>query len=476
MPKIAIIGAGSAVFSKNIIADVLWHPALREAEIALMDIDCRRLEICRQMAESINATLCAKATFRATADLSEALAGADFVICTIGIGGAEATRIDLEIPLKFGLNQVIGDTLGVGGIFRSARSIPEVLKLCRLMEKVCPNALLMNYANPMAMHMLAIQRSTPIQSVGLCHGVVYTATTMRMLVAMKDVPAEDVDAHFRRPLRSAEREEEWKRWFALGRDEDLSYTCAGINHMAAFLRFESGGRDLYPELRQILDQPSFNQFEPVRFDLFRWLGYFMTETSAHCSEYIPYYLKNEAERSRCNLPVAAYLDTIKRLSGDIDNLEALLQSGTPVVASEYKLSVEYASRIINAIVTDKPFVFNGNVHNRGGALVTNLPGDSCVEVPCVANRAGITPTFIGDLPPQVAALIRTNINVQDLAVRGILELSKDYLYQAAMLDPNTAATLTLTQIKAVMDALFEAHVADLPAGFRFQGTCHLPTT
>ena len=476
MPKIAIIGAGSAVFSKNIIADVLWHPALRTAEIVLMDVDSRRLEICRRMAESINSTLGANATLRATTDLAEALAGADFVICTIGVGGAGATRIDLEVPLKFGLNQIIGDTLGVGGIFRSARSIPEVLKLCRLMEKKCPNALLMNYANPMAMHMLAIHRSTPVRAVGLCHGVVYTATTMRMLVAMKDVPAKDVDAHFRRPWRSAEREEEWKRWFALGRDENLSYTCAGINHMAAFLRFESGGRDLYPELRQVLDQPAFHQFDPVRFDLFRWLGYFMTETSAHCSEYIPYYLKNEAERSRCNLPVAAYIETVQRLSEDIDRLEAILQSGAPVVAADYSLSVEYASRIINAIVTDRPFVFNGNVHNRGGALISNLPGDSCVEVPCVAGRAGITPTYIGELPPQVAALIRTNINVQDLAVRGILERSKDYLYQAAMLDPNTAATLTLSQIKEVMDALFEAHAANLPSGFRFQGICHLATT
>ena len=469
MPKIAIIGAGSAVFSRNVIADILWHPALRDAEITLMDIDVWRLEICGRMARSINETLGARLTLRITTDLSEALAGADFVICTMGVGGASATRLDLEIPLKLGLKQVIGDTLGVGGIFRAVRSVPVVLELCRLMEKICPNALLMNYANPMAMHMLAIHRASPVRAVGLCHGVVNTATTMRMLVAMKDVPAKDIENHFRRPWRSAEREAEWKQWMTLGHDPDLSYTCAGINHMAAFLRFESGGRDLYPELRRLLDIPDFQAFEPVRFDLFRWLGYFLTETSGHCSEYVPYYLKDSAETDRCALRVAGYIETVRLLAQDVDRLDETLKSGAPVVPSEYSLSVEYASRIINAVVTGTPFVFNGNVHNRGGALISNLPGDACVEVPCVANRAGISPTFIGDLPPQVAALIRTNINVQDLAVRGILESNKDFIYQAAMLDPNTAASLTLPQIKSVVDALFEAHGANLPAGYAFRG-------
>jgi len=471
MPKIAIIGAGSAVFSKNIIADILWHPALSDSEIVLMDIDPRRLDLSLRMARSINETLGARGVFRATADLEEALQGADFVLCTVGVGGCEATRKDLEIPLKFGLKQTIGDTLGVGGIFRSARSIPVVLELCRLMEKLCPKALLMNYANPMAMHMLAIQRATSVRAVGLCHGVVNTATTMRMLVAMKDIPEAEIAAHFQRPYNSPERTAEWMRWWELGRDEHLSYTCAGINHMAAFLRFESGGRDLYPDLRQLLDRPYFNALEPVRFDLLRWLGYFMTETSTHSAEYLPYFLKNEAEIAARSLRVAGYLEAVGLLHEETEALDQSLQAGRSVIPEKYSPSVEYASRIINAVVTGQPFVFNGNVHNRGGALISNLPGDACVEVPCVADSAGVTPTVIGDLPPQVAAMIRTNINVQDLAVRGILENSKDYLYQAAMLDPNTAASLTLSEIKALMGAMFEAHGGILPPGLRFRGTC-----
>jgi alpha-galactosidase len=472
MPKIAIIGAGSAVFSKNIIADILWHPALSDSEIVLMDIDPRRLDISLRMARSINETLGTRGVFRATADLEEALQGADFVLCTVGVGGCEATRKDLEIPLKFGLKQTIGDTLGVGGIFRSARSIPVVLELCRLMEKLCPKALLMNYANPMAMHMLAIQRATSVRAVGLCHGVVNTATTMRMLVAMRDIPEAEIAAHFQRAYNSPERTAEWMRWWVLGRDEHLSYTCAGINHMAAFLRFESGGRDLYPDLRQLLDLPYFNALEPVRFDLLRWLGYFMTETSTHSAEYLPYFLKNDAEIATRSLRVAGYLEAVGLLHEETEALDQQLQAGRPVIPEKYSLSVEYASRIINAVATGEPFVFNGNVHNRGGALISNLPGDACVEVPCVADSAGVTPTVIGDLPPQVAAMIRTNINVQDLAVRGILENSKDYLYQAAMLDPNTAASLTLAEIKKLMDAMFEAHHEILSPGLRFRGTCH----
>ena len=472
MPKITLIGAGSAVFSKNVIADILWHPALRDAEFALVDIDRERLDLAYQMALSINWTLCANATITATQDRREALVGSDFVINTIGVGGHDAARIDLEIPLQHGLKQVVGDTLGVGGIFRSARSIPEVLAICRDMEELCPKALLMNYTNPMAMHMLAIQRTSSIRAVGLCHGVVYTARTMRMLVALKDRSPEEINQHFLKPYNSPERTAEWLEWHTLGEDPGLSYTCAGINHMAAFLRFESNGEDLYPKLREALDLPHLMQFDAVRFELFRWLGFYMTETSGHCSEYLPYFLKSDKEIERCSLPVAGYLRTLGSLKSDTDRLREMLHTGSPIVQADYSLSVEYASRIINAITTDTPFIFNGNIHNAGGALISNLPGDSCVEVPCVASRAGILGTSVGDLPRQVAALIRTNINVQDLAVQGILENNKDYLYQAAMLDPNTASSLTLPEIRAVMDALFEAHQEALSANLRFGGKLH----
>jgi len=463
MPKIAILGAGSAVFSKNIIADILSFPTLSSSEIALMDIDAERLSIVEKLARAINETLGAGASIVATKNRREALAGADFVISTIGVGGAEATKIDLELPLRFGLKQIIGDTLGVGGIFRSARSIPVLLDICREMEELCPRALLMNYANPMATHVLAVSRASPIRIVGLCHGVVNTARTMRMLIAMRDVPASEIDAHFRRPWGSREREEEWLRWYALGEDPELSYTCAGINHLAAFLRFESRGVDLYPRLRELLEVPHFQQIDPVRFELFRWFGYYFTETSGHCAEYLPYFLRDESEIARCNLPVASYVRTVRELDEATREIGRRLDNGERPINTPYRRSIEYASRIIHAVTSDEPFVFNGNVHNRGGALISNLPGDCCVEVPCVANRAGITPTAVGDLPPQIAGLIRTNVSVQDLAVRGILERKRDYFYQAAALDPNTASSLTLSKIRSLIDAMLEAHAGRIPS-------------
>ena len=463
MVKIVIVGAGSAVFSKNLIADILAHEALCDAELALVDIDTERLKTVTAMAKSINATLGARGVISATANRLEALPGADFVICTVGVGGIDAVRDDLEIPLKFGVKQTVGDTLGIGGIFRSARSIPEVLRLCEDMERLCPRAYLINYTNPMAMHCLAIQRVSPIRAVGLCHGVRNTAKTMRMLVAMVETATPDeIATHFARPWNDATRNREWRDWMAMGNDPALSYTCAGINHMAFFLRFESGGKDLYPELKRALDIPHMLRMDPVRFELYRWLGFFMTETSGHTAEYTPYFLKSEEEIANRFLRVIDYINTCKDLDAEYRALRDRIHAGEQMISMPYTLSVEYASGIINGIVTDKPYLFNGNVHNRGGALISNLPGDCCVEVPCVADRAGYTPTYIGDLPPQCAALIRTNVNVQDLAVRGIVEGKKEYIYQAAMLDPNTSSTLTLPKIKELVDAMFVAHAHRLP--------------
>ena len=476
MAKITFMGAGSTVFAKNVLGDCICSEPLKGSTLALYDIDSERLADSVGMLENLNRNLHGGMTIEGYLGISNrraALDRANYVVNAIQVGGYKpSTVIDFEIPKKYGLRQTIADTLGIGGIFRTLRTLPVMLDFAHDMEAVCPEAWLLNYTNPMAMHMLAIQRATSVRAVGLCHGVVNTAITMRMLVAMKDIPESEIAAHFRRPYNSPERTAEWKRWWELGRDEHLSYSCAGINHMAAFLRFESGGRDLYPDLKQLLDLPYFNSLEPVRFDLLRWLGYFMTETSSHSAEYLPYFLKNDAEIASRSLRVAGYLEAVGLLAQEIEGLDRALQSGSPVVPEDYSLSVEYASRIINAIVTGKPFVFNGNVQNRGGALISNLPGDACVEVPCVADSAGVTPTVIGDLPPQMAAMIRTNINVQDLAVRGILENSKDFLYQAAMLDPNTASSLTLSQIKALMDAMFEAHGGNLSPDLRFRGTCH----
>jgi len=475
MQKIAFLGAGSAVFSKNIIADILSHPPLADSEIVLVDVDEHRLDTVRRMADSINTLLKTKARLSATTNRREALKGADFVLSAIGVGGKEAVHIDLEIPLRFGVRQTVGDTLGIGGIFRSLRGVPVLLEICRDMEELCPDALLINYSNPMATHVLAVTRSTPIKTVGLCHGIVHTAEIMSMLIALQQLPAAEIDAHFRKPWNSPERIAEWLRWMELGHDPDVSYTCAGINHMAVFTRFESKGVDLYPELRKALDVPHLLQIDRVRIEMSRWLGYFITETSGHCAEYLPYYLKSESEVARANLRVLDYLETIADLDVATEQLRSDLLAGKPPVATPYKRSVEYASRIINAIVTDEPYVFNGNVHNQGGKLISNLAGDSCVEVPCVANAAGVTPMFVGDIPPQVAALISSNINVQDLIVRGILENSRDYIYQAALVDPNTASTLSLPKIKELVDAMFEAHATRIPGSIQFTGRMMYPT-
>jgi alpha-galactosidase len=469
MPKIAFIGAGSAVFSKNIIADILSHPALADSEIVLVDIDTRRLDITLRLTQSINIQLGTNARLRATIDRRKALAGADFVISAIGVGGKDAIRTDLEIPLRFGLRQTVGDTLGIGGIFRSLRSVPVLLEICRDMEELCPTALLMNYSNPMATHVLAASRSTSIKIVGLCHGIVHTAEVMSMLIALQRLPKSEIEAHFQKPWNSPERIAEWERWLALGHDLEATYTCAGINHMAVFTRFESKGVDFYPELRKAMETPHLLRLDPIRIELGRWLGYFITETSGHCAEYLPYFLKSEAESARTHLRICDYLQTIVDLDQATEQLDQNLSAGKPPISTPYQRSVEYASGIINAVVTNDAYVFNGNVYNQGGRLVTNLAGDSCVEVPCVANAAGVTPTFAGEIPPQVAALIATNINVQDLTVRAILENSRDYVYQAAMVDPNTAATLTLPKIKELVDAMFEAHESRLPKAMRFTG-------
>ncbi len=464
--KIAFIGAGSVVFSRNVLADVLWHPALRHAELALVDIDEDRLRTAEGMARRLNEQFRADAEITASRDRRAALDGADFVISAIGVGGFAATKMDLELPARFGLTQTVGDTLGVGGVFRALRSVPELLRICADIESLCPGALLLNYSNPMAMHCLAVERATHVRHVGLCHGVRNTARTMRLIIAMMREPAETLRRHFRRRYGSPERAREWQEWWQRAADPDLAYTCAGINHMAFFLRFESKGRDLYPLLRKAISVPHVRRLDLVRFELFERLGYFMTETSGHTAEYLPYFLRSAAETKRLFLRPGLYLDTCRRQEREYRALRAMVRAGRDIVTIPYEPSVEDAARIINAIVTGRPWHFNGNVHNAGGALISNLPGDCCVEVPCVAGRRDIRPAVVGDLPPQCAALIRTNVNVQDLAVRGIMEGERRYIHQAVMLDPNTASSLTLPQMDRLIDAMFRAHAARLPKSFQ----------
>ena len=468
MKRISLIGAGSVVFGKNVIADILWHEALRDAEFRLMDVDPVRLDVAARMAEGINRDLGAGARIVKTRDRRRALDGADFVISTMGVGGYPATVVDHRVPARFGVRQVIGDTLGVGGIFRAVRGVPVLLDLCADMEELCPGALLLNYSNPMAMHCLAIERATRIRHIGLCHGVQNTAHLLRSLVGMlaQGVTRTQVARHMARPFDSKLRVREWLDWMELGVDPRLNYLCAGINHMAFFLRFRSGERDLYPALRRASATPHLRRLDPVRFELFDQLGWFMTETSGHTAEYVPYYLHSDAEIRDKALRVSGYLRTCRELERSFQSVRRAVSSRRSVIPLPYFPSNEHASRILNAVVTGRPYVFNGNVHNAGGALISNLPGDACVEVPCVADSTGVTPTRVGDLPPACAALIRTNINVQDLAVRGILEGDRTYIRQAMLVDPATAAQLPPRRIDELCDAMFRAHARQLPRNLR----------
>lgn len=457
MPKIAIIGAGSMVFCRNLISDILAFDGLKDAHFALMDIDAERLAVADAMAKSINATRRAGATVTSHADREPALDGADYVINTIGVGGFDATRADLLTPERFGVRQVIGDTLCVGGIFRSLRSIPVMLAMCREIERLCPDALMINYTNPMATHCLAVQRATRVNVLGLCHGVRYTRGRMIMFARLADMGGEAVDGI----LSDHEPTEDAPSRFMAFRheceqDETVTAMCAGINHMAAFLTFRQGERDLYPLVRKASHDERLRRLDPVRFELMDRLGYFFTETSGHISEYLPWFLRHDSEIARLALQPGAYIGTCERLDETFQQYRAKAASGEPFIAQDEPVSIEYASRILNARQTGQPYLFNGNVHNAGG-LIGNLPADCCVEVPCVADDAGVRPTAVGDLPAQCAAMMRTNIIVQDLVVRAILEQRRDHVYHAAMFDPNTAATLPLPQIEALVDAMFEAH-------------------
>jgi len=468
MPKIAIIGAGSMVFSRNLISDILSFDALKGTTFALMDIDSERLGVAGAMARSISASRGADAKVITTADRREAVAEADYVINTIGVGGFEATKTDFDVPEKFGLRQVIGDTLCIGGIFRAIRSMPVVLEMVGEVEQLAPNALFINYANPMAMHVLAIARSSKVRVVGLCHGIRYTRGRMIMLARLAEMgPKKAAEVLSSRGSGEEPAGTGFMDFYRqCAHDETVETLCAGINHMAAFLIFRRDGEDLYPLLWKAYEDDNLRRLEAVRLELMARFGYFMTETSGHISEYLPWFLRSDEEIRRLLLRPGAYIGTCEDLEATFQQYKRKVEAGEPFVSPDEPASIEYASRIINAIQTDAAFVFNGNVHNRGGALISNLPGDCCVEVPCLANGLGIHPMAVGELPPQIAALIRTNFNVQDMTVRAILERDRRHVYHAAMLDPNTAATLTLPKIYELVDAMLAAHGKLIPEYLR----------
>jgi len=432
MPKITFMGAGSTVFAKNVLGDSMMTPALAESTIALYDIDANRLNESKMMLDVINKNNGSKAKIEAYLGVEQrkdALRCANYVVDAIQVGGYDPCTItDFEIPKKYGLRQTIADTLGIGGIFRALRTIPVLFDFARDMEEVCPDAWFLNYTNPMAMLSGAMQRYTGVKTVGLCHSVQVCCESL-----MKGLGMEY--------------------------DESVQWKIAGINHQAWLLEVTKNGVDLYPEIKRRAAERTEKHNDMVRYEVMKRFGYYITESSEHNAEYMPYFIKAKYPEliDRFNIPLDEYprrcINQIARWEKQRDELLSdphLTHSRTH----------EYASYIMEAMETNKPFKFGGNVLNTG--LITNLPRNACVEVPCMVDKSGIVPTYIGDLPEQCAAMNRTNIGVQLMTIEAAVTKKKDAIYQAAMLDPHTAAELSIDDIVAMCDELIEAHEGWLP--------------
>ena len=435
MPKIALIGAGSTIFAKRLIGDILLTPELAgDTQIALHDIDEDRLRTSEIVTRRIAEKLGLNTLVFASTDRRKVLVGADYVIFMMQVGGYKpSTIIDFEIPKKYGLRQTIADTLGVGGIMRALRTIPVIRDILRDMEGVCPRAILLNYVNPMAMLCMAINQIAPgINMVGLCHSVQGTAEQL----------AKDLNENV----------------------SDIEYFCVGINHMSFYLRFEKKlnglNEDLYPRLREIAEKKSMPEDNRVRYEMLKRLGFFVTESSEHFSEYTPWFIKRDRPDliDEFNIPLDEYITRCEKQISEWDEQKVKLEDENWTM--EVCQSHEYAASIINGLENDREVTINGNVGNND--LIDNLPGNISVEVPCLINRNGIQPVRVGSLPPQLAALMMTNINVQQLTVEAALSGKKEHVYHAAMLDPHTAAELSVDEIWHLVDDLLEAHGGMIP--------------
>ena len=444
MGKITVMGAGSTVFAKNVIGDSMLSPALCEFEYALYDIDATRLEesfiLISAMNEKINQGRAKITKYLGVENRKDALRGADFVVNAIQVGGYDpCTIIDFEIPKKYGLRQTIADTLGIGGIFRALRTIPVLQDFADDMAQVCPNALFLNYTNPMAMLSGYMQRYTDINTVGLCHSVQVCSRSILKDVGLYD-PDNGIDV--KRPIREK---------------------IAGINHMAWLLEiYDADGNDLYPEIRrracEILENPPEDFKDLTRLEYIRRFGYYCTESSEHNAEYNNFFIKSKYPEliERYRIPLDEYpRRCVNQIEKWRKQREEMLSEG-----GNHTRSREYASHIMEAIVTDVPYQIGGNVLNKG--LITNLPEEACVEVPCLVNRLGVQPTVVGKLPVQLAAMNMTNINPQLLTIEAAATKKKEYIYQAAMLDPHTSSELSIDDIVAMCDDLIEAHKGWLP--------------
>ncbi len=454
MPKLCIIGAGSTTFTRHIVTDLLLKPEFKGLDVALMDIDTGRLEVTERVISAIAGQLGATGTVSAHTDRREALAGSDFVLTSIQVGGYRpSTVVDFEVPKRYGLRQTIADTLGIGGIMRGLRTIPVLLDIGRDIADQCPDALWLQYVNPMVMNMMAIHRELAgLKAVGLCHSVQGTA---QMLAA------------------------------DLGEDfADIDFDCAGINHVAFFTRFEKRANgqaeDMYPRLREIARQVVAGErvstrsehkmdhgralAEKVRYEMLLRLGYFVTESSEHFAEYVPWFIKRDRPDllEKFEIPLDEYID---RCESSINRWEDLAGALDEESRIDTTASNEYASVIARAVVTGEEAMINGNVSNADG-LIPNLPRGCCVEVPCVVGSSGIRPQRVEALPPHLAALMQTNVNVQELTVAAVLEGRREHVYHAAMLDPHTAAELSLEQVWNLVDELIEAHGDYIPASLR----------
>ena len=459
MPKITFLGAGSTIFAKNLLGDLLSFPEFSEATISLHDIDEERLRTTEIVARRFAKALNANPTIETHLDRRASLDGADYAIGMFQIAGYKpGTVIDFEVPKKYGLDQTIADTLGIGGIMRALRTIPVYLEMCQDMEELCPDATLLNYVNPMAMLTWAINKATKIKTVGLCHSVQGTAEQL----------ARDINI----PI------------------EEINYIAAGINHMAFYLKFERDGQDLYPEIHKVIAEERIPDWNRVRYEMFKRLGYFVTESSEHFAEYTPWFIKRDRPDliEKFNIPVDEYIRrcvvqiagweltkaTVENPDVPVDH-EALARKLSDAGAFDMEIkrvgqmmedfdvvkqSHEYGSFIIHSLETGIPRVVYGNVMNNG--LIDNLPQECCVEVPVLVDKNGLQPTKIGKLPPQLAAVMQTNINVQSLTVEAALSGKREHIYHAAMMDPHTAAELDLDQIYALVDDLIEAHGDWLP--------------
>jgi len=436
MIRITLIGAGSTVFAKRLVGDILLTPELGSGvEIMLHDIDTERLKtseiVTRRLAESLGLEI----SIQASTDRRAMLKGSNYVILMMQVGGYHpATVTDFEIPKKYGLRQTIADTLGVGGIMRGLRTIPVVKEILEEMQEICPDATLLNYVNPMVMLCMAINRLAPEQKmVGLCHSVQGTAEELA-----KDL-GEEVDS--------------------------IHYFCAGINHMSFYLNFEKKQHgtkeDLYPRLMELARNGNVPKENRVRYEILQRLGYFVTESSEHFAEYTPWFIKRDRPDliEQYNIPLDEYITRCENQIAEWDQLKTELEDES--VQLDVCQSHEYAASIINALEHGNATVINGNVANQG--VISNLPSNISVEVPCHIDQNGIQPVHVGALPPQIAALIMTNVNVQQLTVEAALTGKREHIYHAAMMDPHTAAELSVDQIWKLVDELIDAHGSLLPS-------------